>query len=65
MHLRAPAIDHGVISFLWGLFFGLVIWLGGAMIGYSSSVTFLIGCVAGFVTFLLVRVYGDDEPGKA
>ena len=30
MHLRLPAIDHGIISFLWALFFGLFIWIGGS-----------------------------------
>ncbi len=62
MHLRAPAIDHGTTSFLWALFFGLLIWLGGAFIGYSSGMTFITGCVAGFLIFLFVNAYGDDEP---
>jgi hypothetical protein len=64
MHLRAPAIDHGVTSFLWGLFFGLLIWLGGGMIGFSSAITFVIGAVVGFLAFLFVRVYGEDEPRR-
>ena len=62
MHLRLPAIDHGVTSFLWALFFGLFIWLGGAFVGYSSGVTFIAGCVAGFLIFLFVDAYGDDDP---
>ena len=62
MHLRSPAFDHGVVSFLWALFFGLLIWLGGAFIGYSSGMTFITGCVAGFLIFLFVNAYGDDEP---
>ena len=43
MHLRAPAFDHGVISFLWALFFGLFIWIGGSSVGYGSAVTFIVG----------------------
>ena len=43
MHLRPPAFDHGVISFLWALFFGLFIWIGGSAVGYGSAVTFIIG----------------------
>lgn len=62
MHLRAPAIDHGVISFIWALFFGLLIWLGGSMIGYNGAVTFMLGSVAAFLIFLFVRVYGEEEP---
>ena len=62
MHLRPPATDHGTTSFLWALFFGLLIWLGGAFVGYSSGVSFIVGCVAGFLIFLFVDAYGDDEP---
>jgi hypothetical protein len=64
LHLRPPAIDHGVTSFLWGLFFGLLIWLGGGMIGYSSAITFVLGAVVGFLAFVFVRVYGEDEPRR-
>ena len=64
MHLRSPAFDHGVVSFLWGLFFGLFIWIGGSAVGFTSSTTFIIGAVVGFLTFLFVRVYGEDEPRR-
>jgi hypothetical protein len=64
VHLRPPAIDHGIISFIWGLFFGLLIWLGGGMIGYSSAITFVLGAVVGFLAFIFVRVYGEDEPRR-
>jgi hypothetical protein len=60
MHLRAPAISPGVTAFLWGLFFGLFVWIGGVGVGYSGGVSFIVGCVVGFLTFLLVRIYGDD-----
>ena len=62
LHLRPPAIDHGVTSFLWALFFGLLIWIGGASVGFSSAVTFIAGCILGFLIFVFVRVYGEDEP---
>ena len=64
MHLRPPAFAHGVISFLWALFFGLFIWIGGSAVGYSSAETFIIGAVVGFLTFVFVRVYGDEEPRR-
>ena len=64
MHLRAPSIDHGVTSFLWGVFFGVLIWLGGAFVGYDSGITFITGAVAGFLIFVFVRVYGEDEPRR-
>jgi hypothetical protein len=62
MHLRPPSIAHGVTSFLWALFFFLFIWLGGRLVGYSGAVTFITGAVAGFLIFLLIRVYGEDDP---
>jgi hypothetical protein len=64
MHLRPPAIDHGITSFLWALFFGLFIWIGGRAVGFSGAVTFIAGCVGGFLIFLFVRVYGEDEPRR-
>ncbi len=64
LHLRPPAIDHGVTSFLWGLFFGLLVWLGGGMIGFSSAITFVLGAVVGFLAFVFVRVYGEDAPRR-
>ncbi len=64
MHLRSPATDHGVTSFLWALFFGLFIWIGGSAVGYSSAMTFIVGAVVGFLAFLLIRVYGEDEPRR-
>jgi hypothetical protein len=62
MHLRPPAFDHGVISFLWALFFGLFVWIGGASLGYGSAVCFILGCVVAFLVFVFVRVQGEDEP---
>jgi hypothetical protein len=64
MHLRLPAFDHGVTSFLWALFFGILIWIGGAALGYNAALTFIVGCVSAFLIFLFVRIYGEDEPRR-
>ena len=64
MHLRPPSFDHGVISFVWALFFALFIWIGGTAVGYGSAVSFIVAAVAGFLIFLFVRVYGEDEPRR-
>jgi hypothetical protein len=64
MHLRLPAFDRGITSFFWALFFGLFIWLGGSAVGYGGAVSFIVGCVAGFLIFVFVRVYGEDEPRR-
>ena len=61
-HLRPPSVSRGVVSFLWGLCLGAYIWLGMLDVGVSGGTAFIIGAVAGFGIFLLVRVYGADEP---
>lgn len=62
--MRLPAWDKGVTSLLWAIFFGLFIWIGGVAVGYPSGETFIVGCVGGFLIFLLVRRYGEDEPRR-
>jgi hypothetical protein len=64
MHLRSPSVAHGVTSFLWALFLGLFIWIGGMAVGISGGLSFIFGAVAGFLIFLFVRVYGEDEPRR-
>ncbi len=61
MHLRPPSIDHGVVSFLWALGLGLVLWLGMLSVGVSHATAFILSAVAGFLIFLFVRLYGDEE----
>jgi hypothetical protein len=61
-HLRSPSIAHGVVSFLWGLFFGAFIWLGSVAVGVTGATAFIMGSLAGFLIFLAVYVYGADEP---
>jgi len=60
-HLRPPSIAHGVVSFIWGLFFGAFIWSGMLSVGVTGGTSFIFGAVAGFLIFLYVRVYGADE----
>jgi len=62
VHLRPPAISHGVGAFIWALVFGLYIWLGGLAVGVDGGVSFIFGAVVGFLVFLAVMVYGADEP---
>ena len=65
MHLRPPAIDHGVTSFLWALFFGLFIFIVGSVLGLQQAVALIVGIVAAFGIFLFIRIYGEDEPRRA
>lgn len=63
-HLRPPATSHGVVSFIWGLLFGLYIWLGGLAVGVSGATAFVFGAVSGFLIFLYVMVYGTAVPRR-
>jgi hypothetical protein len=63
-HLRPPAISHGVISFVWALVFGVYVWLGGLAVGVSGGTAFIFGAVVGFLVYILVMVYGTDEPRR-
>jgi hypothetical protein len=58
---RPPSIDHGVISFIWAVFFGLFIWVGLLAIGVNGGVAVAIAVVSAFLIFLFVRVYGEEE----
>jgi hypothetical protein len=61
MHLRMPAFDRGVTSFLWAFGFGLYLWLGMLAIGVSGATAFIGAVLAAGAIFLVVRIYGEDE----
>ena len=63
-HFRPPSVDHGVISFLWGVGLGLFIWFGLRAVGVGNAPAFVIACVSAFVIFLFVRLYGEEEPRR-
>jgi hypothetical protein len=58
---RPPSFDHGVISFVWAAFFGLFIWAGLLSVGVAKATAILLAIVAGFLIFLYIRVYGEEE----
>jgi hypothetical protein len=64
VHLRLPAWDRGVTSFLWGFSLGLYLWLGMLAVGVSGATAFIIAAVSGAAIFLVVRLYGGDEPRR-
>jgi hypothetical protein len=59
MHLRMPSIDPGVRAFIWALVFFLIIWFGGLAVGVSAATAFILGLVAAFFGFFVIRVRGD------
>ena len=63
-HFRMPAISHGVVSFVWALVFGVYIWLGAVAIGVTGATAFILGAVIGFLVYIVVLVYGADEPRR-
>lgn len=64
MHLRQPSIDRGVTSFLWAIGLGLYLWLGMLAVGVDGATAFILSVLAGCAIFLLVRLYGGDEPSR-
>ncbi len=64
MHLRPPAIDHGVVSFVWALVLAVLLWGFMLGVGVSKPTAFIVGAVAGLAIFLYVRIYGEDEPRR-
>ena len=59
MHLRAPSVAKGVQGFLWSVAFFLLIYLGGMAVGVSGATAFVLGLVAAFFIFVLIRTRGD------
>jgi hypothetical protein len=64
MHLRAPSVDKGLQAFLWAFFFFVYLWLGMLAVDVSGANAFIFAALAGGAIFLLVRVYGEDEPSR-
>ena len=61
MHLRPPALDHGFVSFLWALMFGLLIWLGSLAVGVSGATAFIFAFLLGCAIFFFVRLFGEED----
>jgi hypothetical protein len=64
MHLRPPSFDHGVISFIWALGLGLFLWLGMLSVGVAQATSVILAALAACAIFLLVRIYGEEEPRR-
>lgn len=64
MHLRAPSVAHGVVSFLWALLFFLILFFGMLSIGTSRGLSFVLSLVAALAIFLFVRIQGEERPRR-
>jgi hypothetical protein len=58
---RPPAFSPGFQSFLWGLFLGAYIWIGGIAVGVDKGTAFLFGVLGGVLIFFFVRLRGEDQ----
>jgi hypothetical protein len=57
-----PSIDRGVQSFIWAVVFFLFLYLGMLAVEVPKGTALVLSLVAGFVTFLIVRTRGEDDP---
>jgi hypothetical protein len=65
MHLpRPPSVDHGVVSFIWALVLGVLLWAFMLAIGVSKPTAFILAVLAACAIYLYVRLYGEDEPRR-
>jgi uncharacterized membrane protein YdfJ with MMPL/SSD domain len=62
--LRAPSVDHGIVSFIWAFGLGLLLWLFMLGIGISKATSFIVAALVALGIFLFVRLYGEDEPRR-
>jgi hypothetical protein len=58
---KPPSIDHGVISFLWGVGLGGYVCIGLLAVGVERATAFIFGLLTAFAVFLLVRILGEQE----
>lgn len=61
---RPPSLDQGVQAFIWAVLFGAFIWAGLLAVGASWATSVLIAAVCFVGIFLVVRIWGEDEPRR-
>jgi len=62
--MRLPSVSHGVASFLWALFFAIFVYFGGQAVQVSRAMSAVVAIVVGLASFLLIRIYGVDDPRR-
>lgn len=60
--MRMPSIDRGVQSFIWAAVFFLFLYFGMLAVQIPKGTALILSLVSGFVSFLLVRTRGEDDP---
>ncbi|HEY7602652.1 MAG TPA: hypothetical protein VH760_00225 [Gaiellaceae bacterium] len=65
MHLpKPPSIDHGIVSFIWALVLGVLLWAFMLAVDVSKPTAFIVAALAACLIFVVVRLYGEDEPRR-
>ena len=62
MHLRSPSFDHGLISGIWAVLFGLIILFGSIAVGVSAPTALIVSGVVAAAIYFFVRLRGDRNP---
>ena len=62
MQLNPPSLDHGLVSGLWAIFFGLFLFFGSVAVGVDKATAIIVAVLAAALIFLYVRLYGEDRP---
>jgi Flp pilus assembly protein TadB len=62
VRLNPPSLDHGLVSGLWAIFFGLFIFFGAVAVGVQSATAIIVAAVAAALIFVYIRLWGEDRP---
>jgi Flp pilus assembly protein TadB len=62
MQLNPPSLDHGLVSGLWAIFFGLFLFFGAVAVGVQKGTAIIVAGLAAALIFVYVRLYGEDRP---
>jgi hypothetical protein len=55
-----PSFDHGLVSAVWAVVFGLIILFGSISVGVSAGTAIIVAFVAGAAIYFFVRLRGQD-----
>ena len=55
-----PSFDHGFVSAVWAVVFGLIILFGSISVGVSRATALIVAFVAGAAIYFFVRLRGQE-----
>ncbi len=53
-----PSIDPGISAFIWGVVFGVFVWLGLRAVGAPQATSAIFAALTLVASFLLIRTRG-------